>query len=318
MVLDPFCGCGTTLVEAQQAGYSSVGVDLNPIGCLISRVKTSPLPFGFLDAANRRLARAREENVPIPHEIPNLSHWFRPDVSQALAALRAQIGRVGDAPTRQALEAAYSSIIVRVSNQDSDTRYAAVTKGVSAKTVFETFAEAAQSLASLAMTLPLYAQSPALVINRSIFDVRPPDIPGEVGLVVTSPPYPNAYEYWLYHKYRMWWLGYDPLAVKSGEIGARAHFFSGRRRKEDFFAQMSAVFKLLFDVTRKGAYCCFIVGDSKISGRIVDNAELLLKAAAQHDFYLAFRSKRQINPNRKSFNLHHARIKHEHVLVWER
>jgi hypothetical protein len=122
LVLDPFCGCGTTLVEAQQAGYSSVGVDLNPIGCLISRVKTSPLPFGFLDAANRCLARAREENVPIPHEIPNLSHWFRPDVSQALAALRAQIGRVGDAPTRQALEAAYSSIIVRVSNNDSDTR----------------------------------------------------------------------------------------------------------------------------------------------------------------------------------------------------
>src|ERR1039457_3262181 len=29
LVFDPFCGCGTTLVEAQQAGYASAGVDLN-------------------------------------------------------------------------------------------------------------------------------------------------------------------------------------------------------------------------------------------------------------------------------------------------
>jgi site-specific DNA-methyltransferase (cytosine-N4-specific) len=162
-------------------------------------------------------------------------------------------------------------------------------------------------------------EEPATVINRNIFDVQPSDIPGDVGLVVTSPPYPNAYEYWLYHKYRMWWLGYDPLAVKSREIGARAHFFSGNRcNKEDFHAQMLAVFKLLAEVMCEGAYCCFLAGDSKIHSRIVDNAELLLKAAAQHGFKLVFKSDRGINPNRKSFNLHHARIKREHVLVWER
>jgi len=126
----------------------------------------------------------------------------------------------------------------------------------------------------LALALPILDEAPATVINNNIFDVQPSDIPGDVGLVVTSPPYPNAYEYWLYHKYRMWWLGYDPLAVKSSEIGARAHFFSGRRReKEDFHAQMSGVFKLLAEVMRGGAHCCFVMGDSKIYGQIVDNAE---------------------------------------------
>lgn len=33
-VLDPFCGSGTTLVEAQRAGLATVGIDLNPIACL--------------------------------------------------------------------------------------------------------------------------------------------------------------------------------------------------------------------------------------------------------------------------------------------
>jgi DNA modification methylase len=319
LVLDPFCGCGTTLVEAQQAGYASVGIDLNPIGCLISRIKTTSLPTGFVEATKHCLAEARDCGpLPLPN-IPNLLHWFRADVCESLAALRVTIRNVDDCATRQFLEAVLSSIIVRVSNQDSDTRYAAITKDVSGETVFNAFAEAARTLASLTMTLPTLLEAPATVINQNIFDVQPKHIPGDVGLVVTSPPYPNAYEYWLYHKYRMWWLVYDPLAVKSSEIGARAHFFSGRRRdKEDFQVQMAAVFKLLAEVMREGAYCCFLAGDSKIHGRIVDNAELLLKAAAQHGFRLVFKSDREINPKRKSFNLHHARIKREHVLVWER
>ncbi len=318
LVFDPFCGCGTTLVEAQQAGYASVGVDLNPIGCLISRVKTTPLPSGFVSEAIRCIAAARQhERMPLP-AIPNLSHWFRTDVCYSLTVLRNAIRAVEDMTTRLALEAVFSSIIVRVSNQDSDTRYAAVAKNVSAETVFDLFAESARTLGSLVLTLPLRLEAPAIVINQDISDVRPADIPGDVGLVVTSPPYPNAYEYWLYHKYRMWWLDYDPLAVKSREIGARAHFFSGRREKEDFQAQMAVVFKLLAEVMREGTYCCFIVGDSKIHGRIIDNAELVLLAAAQHGFRLIFKSDREINPHRKSFNLHHARIKREHVLVWER
>jgi site-specific DNA-methyltransferase (cytosine-N4-specific) len=318
-VFDPFCGCGTTLVEAQQSGFASVGVDLNPIGCLISRVKTTPLPSGFSGAATRCIAEARQREQLPPPQIPNLMHWFRVDVCAALAALRLAIRYVEDPATRQALEAVFSSIIVRVSNQDSDTRYAAVKKSVSRETVFDAFAESAQTLASLALTLPLLAQAPATVINSNVFEVQPAEIPRDVGLVVTSPPYPNAYEYWLYHKYRMWWLGFDPLAVKSMEIGARAHFFSGRKhKKEDFYEQMSGVFKLLVEVMHEGAYCCFIVGDSKIYGQIVDNADLLMKAAARHGFKLVFKSDREINPHRKSFNLHHARIKREHILVWER
>lgn len=321
LIFDPFCGCGTTLLEAQRAGYASAGVDLNPVGCLLSRVKTSPLPPYFMATVDSCIAEALHQlgSLPLP-DIPNLLHWFRKDVCDALASLRFSMNRVEDVLLRQAMEATFSSIVVRVSNQESDTRYAAITKNdLSPKKVFSYFREAAQTLSEQAVTLPSLLNAPAAVINKSIFDVEPSDIPGEVGLVVTSPPYPNAYEYWLYHKYRMWWLGYDPIKVKAQEIGARAHFFSGRRlKKENFYEQMSRVFELLIKIMRKGAYCCFIVGDSKVHGRIIDNAELLLRAASNFGFNLVFKVQRDINPHRKSFNLHHARIKHEHVLVWVR
>src|SRR5262245_11279186 len=38
-VLDPFCGSGTTLLEAAHIGWNAVGVDLNPLGVLIANAK---------------------------------------------------------------------------------------------------------------------------------------------------------------------------------------------------------------------------------------------------------------------------------------
>jgi len=41
LVLDPFCGAGTTLVQCKKRGIRSVGIDANPICTLASQVKTA-------------------------------------------------------------------------------------------------------------------------------------------------------------------------------------------------------------------------------------------------------------------------------------
>lgn len=38
-VLDPFCGSGTTVVEAARNGYSGIGIDINPMSAFLSEVK---------------------------------------------------------------------------------------------------------------------------------------------------------------------------------------------------------------------------------------------------------------------------------------
>ncbi len=43
-VMDPFCGGGSTLVEAQRLGLETFGSDLNPVPVLISRILTQLLP----------------------------------------------------------------------------------------------------------------------------------------------------------------------------------------------------------------------------------------------------------------------------------
>jgi len=40
VVLDPFCGTGTTLVEAKKHGIQSIGIDAHPFAAFVSRVKT--------------------------------------------------------------------------------------------------------------------------------------------------------------------------------------------------------------------------------------------------------------------------------------
>jgi len=223
-----------------------------------------------------------------------------------------------DEPHRDILRLVLSSIIVRVSNQDSDTRYAAVPKNLPSGVVFASFRTAAKRIVN-ALDQRSTTQTSALVLNRNTLKVSPDEIPAPVGAVITSPPYPNAYEYWLYHKYRMYWLGYDPIAVRKDEIGARAHFFGGEKHTaDDFGHQMRDTLRLVDGVLMPGGYAAFVVGRSRIHGEIIDNAATIEGLAAEYGFQVGFRAERTIYANRKSFNLAHANIKTETILILTR
>jgi len=317
-VLDPFCGSGSTLVEAQLRGIPSVGVDLNPIACLISRVKTQPLSDRFLEYTRKIIKQAkRTEPVTIP-KIPNLNHWFRPDIREAISQLLTHIELVGEKRIKDALRLSLSSILVRVSNQDSDTRYAAVVKNIDVEKFYSLFLNSAERLWSVKAAYEPRTYD-AEVICKDILRVTPTDIGHPIGLVVTSPPYPNAYEYWLYHKYRMFWLGFDPIEVKRQEIGARAHYFKKNYPTEqDFRNQMQKVLELLWTNVVKDGHVCLVIGRSKIHGKIVDNATILLEIAKQVGFVPLVNLTRKLAASRKTFNLSYANIKTENLLVFRK
>ena len=75
IVFDPFCGGGSTLVEAQHLGLAAVGSDLNPIPVLISRMLTDYLPA----VAGKTAVNGSEQERLVP--IPGTLAGFTEDVS---------------------------------------------------------------------------------------------------------------------------------------------------------------------------------------------------------------------------------------------
>ena len=310
-VLDPFFGSGTTIVEATLAGLPAAGVDLNPLATLIASVKTTPLRSSLIEAAQRVVAQARRVDVPIP-SIPRLDHWFMPHVQQNLANLTYQIELIMNESERQALMVALSRIIIRVSNQESDTRYAAIVKNIESDQVNTMFLDSAAFIegALTATYGGFFPPTPACrILNLDILKTTVEDIGTGYGLVITSPPYPNAYEYWLYHKYRMYWLGMDPLHVRANEIGARPNYFKSKPHDAgQFFTVMESCCELLSKVMNPGSFACFLIGRSIIRGEVVDNADAIVRAAQSNGFTHVVSLPRNIPTTRKAFNPSHTSL----------
>jgi site-specific DNA-methyltransferase (cytosine-N4-specific) len=57
-VLDPYCGSGTTLLEAKRRGVNSIGFDLNPLALFISEMKTKSIKITEVKIEIKRFKRS--------------------------------------------------------------------------------------------------------------------------------------------------------------------------------------------------------------------------------------------------------------------
>ncbi len=311
-ILDPFCGSGVTLSVAQEKGYNAIGVDLNPIAVLNTKVKTSSLPDDFMKVCNEIVSNCEQRQFPLKEKVfPNIDHWFQKEIQYALAILKEEIDNHTEYNGYDALNFCLSSIIVKVSNQDSDTRYAFRDKGRKKTDVLRYFIQSAKKLFQNRITRKTDIQ----VYNYNALKIGD-IIPNNISAVITSPPYPCAYEYWLYHKFRMYWLNYNPIEVRSEEIGARFSYFKKKEYEGyDFAEQMQQLLVVLYDKCSKGATLSFIIGRSKIHGTIYKNDEIIVDIAEQIGFSHITTIARNMNDSKKSFNLAHARINIEYIIV---
>lgn len=328
-VIDPFCGSGTTLVEAMRRGHDAIGVDINPIACLISRVKTTPWRPADEPLLERHaralLTRATSGDAAVQRalcdEIPRVDHWFESWAQRLLAGAVSYVRDLDDCdPWRDRVALAVSAATVRIGRQESDTRYAAVAKTIGPEGGLKAVEVTLRRLAAwLVANRDAVEDNAARVIcgdSRQLSELAD----GSAAAAVFSPPYPNAYEYWLYHKYRMYWLGFDPIGVREAELGARPHYCKPNGlTADDFEGQMFDVFKELHRVLRPNGSAVVIVGDSQIRGEEVNNADVLCRSSAQAGFEVLASTFRAIRKSSTSFNQQHSRARTgEHVLLFSR
>ena len=322
-VLDPMCGSGTALVEATVEGYEAIGIDINPIATLVARAKTTVL-YDEECASLRKLAARLRDLAEGPRsdgttvELPdflNRDKWFGRHVLCELAVAKELILGEPDSVQPFAL-AALSSILVAVSNQESETRWCARPRTIPPG---ETLRRLSAQLLGNVRRAEAYRQrslASAVVVRADARSL--PMATGTVGTIVTSPPYANSHDYYLYNKLRMFVLGFDVLATQTAEIGSRNRHSDKKEPIEAYIAAMREALTEWRRVLAEGGRACVVVADAVVRGELFDMADGFHELALATGFELESAFKFNHRPLNALFQRGFGTRmeKHTHVLIF--
>lgn len=275
IVLDPFCGSGTVLVEARAAQLTGWGIDINPFARLLSVVKTTPLDCDQAhQAAADILVRAQRFRAGLVPDVVNVDFWYSPKVKKALGRIsRAVIESALPAELQRYLLVALALTAERCSLRDpripvpvrrSDWCKVASSQGSSE--VWRTFATVSEFMAKRLATLPAPEgiisvfegedARQAHAIYRQHLAARLP----QPAMVLTSPPYGAAQKYVRSCGLALGWTrlaaATELAALERGLIGRehlRMHELSGVKPPNSGIASLIASLESR-DLTRSAIY----------------------------------------------------------------
>lgn len=295
VVLDPFCGSGTVLVEALAAGRQAVGTDLNPLAVRLSRLKVRDLTAAGRALLVTEAARARAvaderrkarvgSSVRYPDEDVEL---FEPHVLLELDSLRVGIDGA-EKSTREALMLVLSSLLTKVSRQKGDTSAERAPRRLAAGYTAKLFARKTEELAERLATLDARVPRPRAEVRVAIDDAATLDaVPtASVDAVVTSPPYVATYDYASHHDARLRWLGLPQREVRrfmERELGSRRAYAarSPDDARDAWLDELWSFLRAVARVTRPGGNVVLLMADSAIQGEAL-RADDLVAEASRH------------------------------------
>lgn len=210
IVLDPFCGSGTTLCEAKIRGMQSVGVDLNPLSVMISRVKTGILDADKNDISDAyTLIRKEIENVESDDskrwdeaDRKYLLGWFAEEALGDIDTVLCAIEKIDNECMRDLFKIHLSNILREVSWQkESDLRVRKAVGTYQKGDVIQKFFEeagrqAVKAAAYLGAVKNLDKPECTVFEGNTVNIVRDAEAyVGRCDVIITSPPYATALPY---------------------------------------------------------------------------------------------------------------------------
>ncbi|NOY27978.1 MAG: hypothetical protein GXP62_19100 [Oligoflexia bacterium] len=274
-VHDPFCGGGTVLVEARLAGRRCSGTDLSPIAWLVANARTASMAHVTpMRSAARKLAEKARLRIDV--DVPETClRWYEPHVAQEIGRLRDGILKIEDTDVRDLLWAVLSSVLIKASYRQSDTKNVRQPHHRPPGTTAILFHKKARELGRMLAELP---EGPAPQLRVADAQVVGP--PKGTRLILTSPPYPGVYDYLPMQQLRYAWLGIHAGNDMGAELGARRTFRSlGRAQALQQWRQNNA--RWIATQARglePGGWFGVVVGDGLVGDRLVDALQPTLAA----------------------------------------
>lgn len=236
IVLDPFGGCGTTLVEAKVLGRNSIGFDINPVAKLITDTKTTPIKPLVLKTTLEKLLRElefAEYNNQVMHS-ERTNYWFDQEIVSDLDRLYEAIQRIKSHKVRRFYICAFSHILKNCSRWLMKSIKPQVDPSKKYPEVFSTYISHIHQMMSKNDDYYRMLESCGNLKVHSKMKLQDstrkfPLDNNSIDLIVTSPPYVTSYEYADLHQLILLWLGDD--STRYPRWSKYAHEYQTFRKK---------------------------------------------------------------------------------------
>lgn len=226
VIVDPFMGSGTTIVESLINKRYACGVDINEIAYLISKVKTTPLniellkkEYLILENKLKNYSIFAKEDILIKSKniIPNndrIDYWFRSKQKNELSLIFYSIFEIENVDIRDFYLVAFAQILKTISIWLQKSIKPTRDMNKKEQDSYNLFLSQAKKMIK---RHEIYNN----MLDRDFFDninkyrkIKCGDsrfIPledGQADFIVTSPPYVTSYEYADLHQLPSLWFGY--------------------------------------------------------------------------------------------------------------
>lgn len=322
LLFDPYCGSGTSLVEASLQGIASLGTDLNPLARLMSRVKTRHYDVSrikevfssiqssliFYDASN-----VVDRNFD---RISNSAYWYSEDSLLRLSYLSQLIRPFSD--VADFFNVALSEVVREVSftRNGEFKRFRMQEEKIQTfhPDVFRLFEEkVVRNLKGLVAYNELLNTASAQVCDFNTTEGVPLHLLNResVDMVVTSPPYGDSKTTVAYGQFSRWaneWFGFEhaqnldnllmggkKCSVEEFSTTSILHELNQIRSLDEkrYFEVVSFLndywksIQNVASVVRKGGVVCYVVGNRTVKGIQISldyfTAEMFEKMGLVHE-----------------------------------
>jgi len=267
VVLDPFSGSGTTLLEAAIKGFTAYGGEIDEVAKLITKVKTTQLTPDEMQYVAMWVKPvlqcitegSYDRSKSILPEIKNLTHWFEEYVLYDLGYLYAEIENINNENVQDFLLLCMASIVKRVSNCDDISPKPYVSNKVkkAIPSLAKLFEDTVTKNLAAMRELADYQLGSVDVIGTAT-ELALPD--NSVDIAVTSPPYINAFDYVRTMRLENLWLNMETeeslLENKKKYLGTESIKCKTELQKLQILEQSTMLRKcydLIFSVDEKRA-----------------------------------------------------------------
>lgn len=324
VLFDPFCGTGTSLVEANLRGIDAVGTDINPLARLIAKVKTRIIPIETLDRQIRDFTNytlsVRFGKVKPSPEIPsfkNIDYWFKKETQYWLAVVKDYIESIENEDLRDFFKVAFSETV----RESSLTRNSEFKLYRMTEKQIESFNPDVLSIMLEKLTRNREGMAEYIRLKRgnakaeiydfdTVFGIPEEFVPPEsIDIVVTSPPYGDSrttVAYGQFSRLSNQWLGLEDM----NEVDKRC--MGGLRRKEfksfgctpldevlskisdmdedrvydviSFYMDYERSVSNVAKVVKKGGVVAYVVGNRRVKGIEIPNDEITREFFERHNF----------------------------------